>query len=70
MEAIFRVALVLLRTHEEALLACDSFEQIMDYMKTSMPNVQLSQQGSIIAQVFSESEHYVSDFLVLLCFIF
>ncbi|XP_042855971.1 TBC1 domain family member 1-like isoform X2 [Penaeus japonicus] len=50
MEAIFRVALVLLRTHEEALLACDSFEQIMDYMKTSMPNVQLSQQGSIIAQ--------------------
>lgn len=52
MEAIFRVALVLLRTHEEALLACDSFEQIMDYMKTTMPNVQLSQQGNIMSQVF------------------
>lgn len=52
MEAIFRIALVLLRNHEEALLACDSFEQIMDYMKTTMPNVQLSQQGYIISQVF------------------
>ncbi|XP_063586704.1 TBC1 domain family member 1-like [Penaeus indicus] len=50
MEAIFRVALVLLRTHEEALLACDSFEQIMDYMKTTMPNVQLFQQGNIMSQ--------------------
>ncbi|XP_027224440.1 TBC1 domain family member 1 isoform X1 [Penaeus vannamei] len=50
MEAIFRIALVLLRNHEEALLACDSFEQIMDYMKTTMPNVQLSQQGYIISQ--------------------
>ncbi|XP_064100515.1 TBC1 domain family member 1-like isoform X1 [Macrobrachium nipponense] len=50
MEAVFRVALVLLRTHEEALLACDSFEQIMDYMKTSMPNIHLEQQGHIISQ--------------------
>ncbi|XP_068231745.1 TBC1 domain family member 1 isoform X2 [Palaemon carinicauda] len=50
MEAVFRVAFVLLRRHEEALLACDSFEQIMDYMKTTMPNIQLEQQGLIISQ--------------------
>ncbi|XP_042241893.1 TBC1 domain family member 1-like [Homarus americanus] len=50
MEAVFRVALVLLRTHEEALLACDSFEQIMDYMKTSMPNLHIHQMGNIISQ--------------------
>ena len=48
---MFRVALVLLRIHEEALLACVSFEQIMDYMKTSMPNVSLEQLGHIISQV-------------------
>lgn len=43
MEAVFRIALVLLRTHEEALLACDTFEQIMDYLKTSMPSLQIQQ---------------------------
>ena len=51
MEAVFRVALVLLRTHEEALLACDSFEQIMDYMKTSLSNLHTNQIGNIISQV-------------------
>lgn len=49
-EAVFCVALVLLQTHEEALLACDSFEQIMDYMKTSLSTLHTNQIGSIIAQ--------------------
>lgn len=52
-EAVFRVALVLLQTHEEALLACDSFEQIMDYMKTSFSTLQTNQIGSIISQVIA-----------------
>ncbi|XP_069162661.1 TBC1 domain family member 1 [Procambarus clarkii] len=50
MEAVFRVALVLLRVHEEALLACESFEQLMDFMKTSMSNLNVQQTGNIIAQ--------------------
>lgn len=50
MEAVFCVALVLLRTHEEALLACDSFEQIMEYMKTSMSTLHPNQIGNIISQ--------------------
>ncbi|KAK7068039.1 TBC1 domain member 4 [Halocaridina rubra] len=50
MEAIFRVALILLKTHEQALLACDSFEQIMDYIKTSMPNIHIDQLSTIISQ--------------------
>ncbi|KAK3867460.1 hypothetical protein Pcinc_027094 [Petrolisthes cinctipes] len=49
-ESVFRVALVLLRIHEEAMLACDSFEQIMDYIKTSMPNLQTHQIANIISQ--------------------
>lgn len=51
MEAVFCVALVLLKTHEEALLACDSFEQIMDYMKTSLSTLHTNQIGNIISQV-------------------
>nr|XP_053629141.1 TBC1 domain family member 4-like [Cherax quadricarinatus] len=50
MEAVFRVALVLLKTHEEALMACDSFEQIMDYIKTSMTNLNIHEMGNIISQ--------------------
>uniref|UniRef100_A0A0P4WCG4 Rab-GAP TBC domain-containing protein n=1 Tax=Scylla olivacea TaxID=85551 RepID=A0A0P4WCG4_SCYOL len=50
MEAVFCVALVLLKTHEEALLACDSFEQIMEYMKTSMSTLHPNQIGNIISQ--------------------
>ncbi|XP_071550765.1 TBC1 domain family member 1 [Panulirus ornatus] len=50
MEAVFRVALVLLRTHEEALLACDTFEQIMDCLKSSMPSLHIQQMGNIISQ--------------------
>lgn len=54
-EGVFRVALVLLRTHEEALLACDSFEQIMDYMKTSLPNLRIPQMGHIMSQVMQRT---------------
>ncbi|KAG0719497.1 TBC1 domain family member 1 [Chionoecetes opilio] len=50
MEAVFCVALVLLKTHEEALLACDSFEQIMDYMKNSLSTIHTHQVGNIISQ--------------------
>ncbi|CAL4115369.1 unnamed protein product, partial [Meganyctiphanes norvegica] len=49
-QAIFKVALVLLQTHQETLLACDTFEQIMEYMKNTLPKVQLSQQGKLFAK--------------------
>lgn len=32
-EVIFRVALALLEEHQDQLLACDSFEEIMEYLK-------------------------------------
>lgn len=50
-ETVFRVALVLLKTHEEALLSCETFEQIMEYMKTSMSSMPVHQIGHIISQV-------------------
>lgn len=34
-EVIFRVALALLEEHQDQLLACDSFEEIMEYLKVN-----------------------------------
>lgn len=61
-EAVFRVALVLLQSHEEALLACDSFEQIMEYMKNSLSSLHTNQIGNIISQVSWNS--LISIFIV------
>ncbi|KAB7505425.1 TBC1 domain family member 1 [Armadillidium nasatum] len=51
MEAVFCVALVLLQTHEQILLSLDSFEQIMDYFKNTLPDMQTNQLNSFFAEV-------------------
>lgn len=38
-EVIFRFAIALLSIHKEELLKRDSFEDIMDYIKTSLPQI-------------------------------
>lgn len=38
-DVVFRVALALLSHHCDALLACDSFEQIMDFLKCRLPDI-------------------------------
>lgn len=38
-DVIFRVALALLSYHKEKLLLCDSFEEIMNYLKGQVPNI-------------------------------
>ena len=38
-EVIFRVALALLEDHEEQLLCCDSFEEIMEYLKVRVVRI-------------------------------
>lgn len=35
-EVIFRVAMALLQDHQDQLLMCDSFEEIMDYLKVNI----------------------------------
>lgn len=51
MEAIFNVALVLLETHQQDLLSMQNFEQIMDYFKTVLPNIQACHLDSFFAEV-------------------
>ena len=51
MESVFCVSLVLLQTHHDNLLALDSFESIMDYFKTKVPDIAASELGSFFAEV-------------------
>lgn len=38
-DVIFRVALALLTYHKDSLLECECFEDVMDYFKTEISNV-------------------------------
>jgi hypothetical protein len=38
-DVIFRFAVALLGEHKEQLMACDNFEEMMDYLKIQVPNV-------------------------------
>lgn len=51
-EVLFRVALSLLSQHKEGLLQCDSFEQIMNYLKTTLPKIDKPIMDKILKEVF------------------
>ncbi|XP_064636063.1 TBC1 domain family member 1-like isoform X2 [Lineus longissimus] len=52
MEVIFKVALVLLGNHKELLMQCDSFETIVEFLKTTLPSLGIIQMERVINQVF------------------
>lgn len=49
-EVIFKVALCLLSSHEGEIVECDSFETIVDYLKTNLPTLNQTQMEQIIAK--------------------
>ncbi|XP_029458887.1 TBC1 domain family member 4 isoform X2 [Rhinatrema bivittatum] len=51
-EVIFKVALSLLSSHEAFVMECDSFENIVDFLKCTIPDMTKSQMEKIITQVF------------------
>ncbi|KAF7988366.1 hypothetical protein HCN44_000939 [Aphidius gifuensis] len=51
-EVIFRVALALLEEHQDKLLLCDSFEEIMDYLKIKVPSVDKLILDRVMKRVF------------------
>ncbi|MEE6470986.1 hypothetical protein FKM82_009131 [Ascaphus truei] len=51
-EVIFKVALSLLGNNEALIMACDSFESIVDFLKTSIPDMTPLTTERIITQVF------------------
>lgn len=50
-EVIFKVALCLLSSHEGEIVECDSFESIVDYLKTTLPTLTQTQMEETIAKV-------------------
>lgn len=52
-EIIFRVAIALLSEHKDGILSCDSFEEIMDYLKTKVPNIDKVKLDRIMKKVFN-----------------
>lgn len=51
-EVVFRVALALLKIHKDELIECDSFEEIMDYIKITIPNVTATAMDKVMNDVF------------------
>lgn len=52
-EVIFKVALCLLSSHEREIVECDSFESIVDYLKTTLPTLTQTQMEQTITKVTS-----------------
>ncbi|OAD60133.1 TBC1 domain family member 1 [Eufriesea mexicana] len=51
-EILFRVSMALLEEHQEQLLKCDSFEEIMEYLKTRVPAVDKEILDRIMKRMF------------------
>ncbi|KAI4498369.1 hypothetical protein M0802_006548 [Mischocyttarus mexicanus] len=51
-EILFRVAVALLEEHQDQLLCCDSFEEIMEYLKIRVPAVDKATLDRVMKRVF------------------
>lgn len=51
-EVIFRVSIALLEIHKYELMKRDNFEEIMDYMKLTVPQIDANQLDKIMKDVF------------------
>lgn len=50
---VFRVAVTLLEIHQNQLMQCDNFEDIMNYMKNNMPDIDNTTMDKVMKDVFS-----------------
>nr|XP_060625407.1 TBC1 domain family member 4 isoform X4 [Anolis sagrei ordinatus] len=51
-EVIFKVALSLLSSQEEAIMMCETFESIVEFLKNTLPDMTKPQMEKIMTQVF------------------
>ncbi|XP_026349195.1 TBC1 domain family member 4 isoform X3 [Ursus arctos] len=51
-EVIFKVALSLLSSQETLIMECENFESIVEFLKTTLPDMNISEMEKIITQVF------------------
>lgn len=50
-EVIFKVALSLLSSQETLIMECENFESIVEFLKTTLPDMNISEMEKIITQV-------------------
>ncbi|XP_031331807.1 TBC1 domain family member 1 isoform X1 [Photinus pyralis] len=64
-DVIFRVALALLLLHKEELLMCDSFEEIMNYLKLKLPAIDKIMLEKVMKEVVSSDiSKQLNEYLV------
>uniref|UniRef100_F7FDY6 TBC1 domain family member 4 n=1 Tax=Ornithorhynchus anatinus TaxID=9258 RepID=F7FDY6_ORNAN len=51
-DVIFKVALSLLSSHEALIMECENFESIVDFLKSTLPDMNTSEMEKIVTQVF------------------
>ncbi|XP_038055153.1 TBC1 domain family member 1-like [Patiria miniata] len=51
-EVIFKVALIVLGSHEELLLHCDGFEAIIEFLKDTLPTLGIIQMENVINKAY------------------
>ncbi|XP_051839887.1 TBC1 domain family member 4 isoform X2 [Antechinus flavipes] len=51
-DVIFKVALSLLSTQEALIMECENFENIVEFLKNTIPDMNISEMEKIITQVF------------------
>lgn len=56
-DVIFRVALALLNCHKDKILLCDSFEEVMNYFKGQLANVDKPTLDKLMKNVSSTTLH-------------
>lgn len=52
-EVIFRVAIAMLEQHKDELMKRDNFEEIMDYMKNVVPQIDPAMLDKVMREVFT-----------------
>lgn len=52
-DVVFKASLLLLGNYKNEILSCDSFESIMEYLKTVLPSIDVLEMEIIFNQVFS-----------------
>lgn len=50
-EVIFKVALSLLSSQETLIMECENFESIVEFLKSSLPDMNTTEMEKIITQV-------------------
>ena len=50
-EVVYKVALMLLGNHKELIMECHSFEAIVEFLKTTLPDLGIIQMERVINQV-------------------